>query len=386
MKTRLAFGVLWLASARADHSGRGGIRRDDPPATCRGAPRLGDGRCECRRAVRRLRVRGGARACRSEQERGHLCARPVNRSRDAGKRRHQWHRWRWDGSSSTEWGRPVPWYSRHARTTSQISRWQPAVPQVLLRDRRAGTTTLVSRTLTGTPANGVSGHADISDDGGTVVFQSAATDLVDEEDRNGPRVRRLRVRCSFAQNRACERGRERGAAGSRIELRANREWRRSERGVRVLRTTGWRVQPATLGSGGRRCASRLPPQSQQRLHSTHQPCTGGRRCRRLELSASRERRRPAGGVRFTGHEPGAARQEPCCRRLSARRPHPTDHARQPKRQGEAAPPARATIRRSRPTAGSWPSSRMPRISRARAGVRTACSISTWSRTSMSSTR
>ena len=60
------------------------------------------------------------------------------------------------------------------------------VPQVLLRDRRAGTTTLVSRTLAGTPANGVSGHADISDDGGTIVFQSAATDLVDVEDRNGP--------------------------------------------------------------------------------------------------------------------------------------------------------------------------------------------------------
>ena len=59
-------------------------------------------------------------------------------------------------------------------------------PQVLLRDRRAGTTTLVSRSLAGTPANAPSGHADISDDGGTIVFQSAATDLVDGEDRNGP--------------------------------------------------------------------------------------------------------------------------------------------------------------------------------------------------------
>ena len=55
-------------------------------------------------------------------------------------------------------------------------------PQVLLRDRRAGTTTLVSRTLAGAPANGVSGHPDISDDGGTIVFHSAATDLVDVED------------------------------------------------------------------------------------------------------------------------------------------------------------------------------------------------------------
>ena len=58
-------------------------------------------------------------------------------------------------------------------------------PQVLLRDRWAGTTTLVSRSLAGTPANAPSGHADISDDGGTIVFQSAATDLVDGEDRNG---------------------------------------------------------------------------------------------------------------------------------------------------------------------------------------------------------
>jgi Tol biopolymer transport system component len=58
------------------------------------------------------------------------------------------------------------------------------VPQVLLRDRHAGTTTLVSRTLAGTPANGVSGHPDISDDGATIVFHSAATDLVEDEDRN----------------------------------------------------------------------------------------------------------------------------------------------------------------------------------------------------------
>ena len=59
-------------------------------------------------------------------------------------------------------------------------------PQVVLRDRPAGTTTLVSRTLAGAPANAASGHADISDDGDTIVFQSSATDLVDGEDRNGP--------------------------------------------------------------------------------------------------------------------------------------------------------------------------------------------------------
>ncbi len=60
------------------------------------------------------------------------------------------------------------------------------VPQVVVRDRRAGTTTLVSRTLAGAPANAPSGYPDISNDGGTIVFQSAATDLVDGEDRNGP--------------------------------------------------------------------------------------------------------------------------------------------------------------------------------------------------------
>ena len=61
-------------------------------------------------------------------------------------------------------------------------------PQVFLRDRRTGTTTLVSRSLAGTPANAPSGHADISDDGGTIVFESSSTDLVDGEDRNGLRT------------------------------------------------------------------------------------------------------------------------------------------------------------------------------------------------------
>ena len=63
----------------------------------------------------------------------------------------------------------------------------PAVgfPQVMLRDRRAGTTTLVSRTSVGGPANGKSGHADISDDGRTIVFESGATDLGGLPDRNG---------------------------------------------------------------------------------------------------------------------------------------------------------------------------------------------------------
>jgi Tol biopolymer transport system component len=59
------------------------------------------------------------------------------------------------------------------------------VPHVVLRDRHTGTTTLVSRTRAGRPASRRSGHADISDDGRTVVFESADTDLVDTGDRNG---------------------------------------------------------------------------------------------------------------------------------------------------------------------------------------------------------
>jgi Tol biopolymer transport system component len=58
-------------------------------------------------------------------------------------------------------------------------------PHVVLRDRQTGTTTLVSRTAAGRPASQRSGHADISDDGRTVVFESAATDLVQTGDRNG---------------------------------------------------------------------------------------------------------------------------------------------------------------------------------------------------------
>ena len=58
-------------------------------------------------------------------------------------------------------------------------------PQVMLRDRRAGTTILVSRTPVGTPANARSGHPDISDDGRTIVFESVATDFGGLQDRNG---------------------------------------------------------------------------------------------------------------------------------------------------------------------------------------------------------
>jgi Tol biopolymer transport system component len=56
--------------------------------------------------------------------------------------------------------------------------------QVVRRDRTTGTTTLVSRTPTRVPGNGWSGHADISDDGRYVVFESRATNLVAGSDAN----------------------------------------------------------------------------------------------------------------------------------------------------------------------------------------------------------
>lgn len=56
--------------------------------------------------------------------------------------------------------------------------------QVLRRDRTTGAITLVSHTPNRRPGNGWSGHADVSDDGRFVVFESRATDLVPGPDAN----------------------------------------------------------------------------------------------------------------------------------------------------------------------------------------------------------
>ena len=56
--------------------------------------------------------------------------------------------------------------------------------QVVRRDRATRSTTLVSHTPGGGPGNGWSGHADISDDGRFVVFESRATNLVPGHDAN----------------------------------------------------------------------------------------------------------------------------------------------------------------------------------------------------------
>jgi Tol biopolymer transport system component len=64
------------------------------------------------------------------------------------------------------------------------SRIEGVGSQVLRQDRATGVTTLVSHTRAGAPGNGWSGHADISDDGRYVVFESQATDLVAGLDAN----------------------------------------------------------------------------------------------------------------------------------------------------------------------------------------------------------
>lgn len=56
---------------------------------------------------------------------------------------------------------------------------------ILLRDVAAGTTTRLSRTPAGQPANGRSATPTINADGGSVAFASSATDLVVAEDANG---------------------------------------------------------------------------------------------------------------------------------------------------------------------------------------------------------
>ena len=185
MKTRLAFGVVWLASARlisqdeeasraTTHLQRAVMHHGSATADV-----SADGRFVAFESAAALVPADGNRSVDIyvlERSTGHVTLESVVTSATVG-----------DGTNHPRLsgdGRYLVFTSCAHNLADQPM--ATVVPQVLLRDRRAGTTTLVSRTLAGTPANDVSGHADISDDGGTVVFQSAATDLVDVEDRNGP--------------------------------------------------------------------------------------------------------------------------------------------------------------------------------------------------------
>ena len=70
---------------------------------------------------------------------------------------------------------------------SSVEAAQTAHAHVLLRDRQMGTTTLVSASRDGAPANGASSNAVISADGRTAAFESSATNLVPGADLNGIR-------------------------------------------------------------------------------------------------------------------------------------------------------------------------------------------------------
>ena len=182
MKTRLAFGVLWLASARLiaqDEEAspvavlRQRIVEHPGPAT---VDVSADGRFVAFESAAALVPADRNRSVDIyvlDRSTGHVTLESVVSNATVG-----------DGTTHPRLSGDGRFLVFTARNLAD----QPMAdvgPQVLLRDRRTGTTTLVSRTLAGTPADAVSGHADISDDGGTIVFQSTATDLVDVEDRNG---------------------------------------------------------------------------------------------------------------------------------------------------------------------------------------------------------
>ena len=75
----------------------------------------------------------------------------------------------------------------------------PGMPRVFLRDREMETTRLLTTSTSGDPANGYSSNPTISADGTTIVFESAATDLVDEADAAGNTVGVYLVRRSSGE-------------------------------------------------------------------------------------------------------------------------------------------------------------------------------------------
>ena len=76
-------------------------------------------------------------------------------------------------------------YVVYATVAARLIGAADADQQILRHDRTTGATTLVSRNPAGLPANGWSGHPDVSEDGRYVVFESSATDLTAGADANG---------------------------------------------------------------------------------------------------------------------------------------------------------------------------------------------------------
>lgn len=70
------------------------------------------------------------------------------------------------------------------------------VPRVFWRDRQTGVTRLLSTTPAGEPANGLSMTPAISADGGTAVFSSSATNLVDQTTTSGNGIGVYRIELS----------------------------------------------------------------------------------------------------------------------------------------------------------------------------------------------
>ena len=93
-------------------------------------------------------------------------------------------------------GRYVVFVSRPV--TSPTRSFRPARPGVPARSRM-DTTRLLTTSTSGAPANGYSSNPVISADGTTIVFESAATDFVDQADAAGNTVGVYLVRRSSGE-------------------------------------------------------------------------------------------------------------------------------------------------------------------------------------------
>ena len=90
------------------------------------------------------------------------------------------HRQKVDDPTISVGGRYVVFTSEAPNLVTDDTNQQP---DVFLHDRASGTTTRVSVRSDGAQASGLSGSAEISGDGATIVFDSDAGDLVDGDDQ-----------------------------------------------------------------------------------------------------------------------------------------------------------------------------------------------------------